>query len=154
MQKEYEIGAQIHMLSRKIKRKLDETFVSYGITGVQAIMLKFINDKSREGKVYAKDIESEFDMRRATIAGILQLLEQNQLITRKAEGSDARLKEITITKKALEIINNVDSSIAELEKRLEKNMSKEDIEKILNVINELKDLCSMKQNNSHIEEEV
>ena len=137
MQKEYEIGAQIHMLSRKIKRKLDETFVSYGITGVQAIMLKFINDKSREGKVYAKDIESEFDMRRATIAGILQLLEQNQLITRKAEGSDARLKEITITKKALEIINNVDSSIAELEKRLEKNMSKEERENFLKTLDKL-----------------
>ena len=137
MQKEYEIGAQIHMLSRKIKRKLDEAFVSYGITGVQAIMLKFINDKSREGKVYAKDIESEFDMRRATIAGILQLLEQNKLITRKAEGSDARLKEITITKKALEIINNVDSSIAELEKRLEKNMSKEERENFLKTLDKL-----------------
>ena len=137
MKKEYEIGAQIHMLSRKIKRKLDEAFVSYGITGVQAIMLRFINDKSREGKVYAKDIESEFDMRRATIAGILQLLEQNQLITRKAEGSDARLKEITITKKALEIINNVDSSIAELEKRLEKNMSKEERENFLKTLDKL-----------------
>ena len=137
MQKESEIGAQIHMLSRKIKRKLDETFVSYGITGVQAIMLKFINDKSREGKVYAKDIESEFDMRRATIAGILQLLEQNQLITRKAEGSDARLKEITITKKALEIINNVDSSIAQLEKRLEKNMSKVEKENFLKALDKL-----------------
>ena len=137
MKKEYEIGAQIHMLSRKIKRKLDEAFVSYGITGVQAIMLKFINDKSREGKVYAKDIESEFDMRRATIAGILQLLEQNQLITRKAEGSDARLKEITITKKALEIINNVDSSIAQLEKRLEKNMSKEERENFLKTLDKL-----------------
>ena len=137
MKKEYEIGAQIHMLSRKIKRKLDEAFVSYGITGVQAIMLKFINDKSREGKVYAKDIECEFDMRRATIAGILQLLEQNQLITRKAEGSDARLKEITITKKALEIISNVDSSIAELEKRLEKNMSKEERENFLKTLDKL-----------------
>lgn len=137
MKKEYEIGAQIHMLSRKIKRKLDETFVSYGITGVQAIMLKFINDKSREGKVYAKDIECEFDMRRATIAGILQLLEQNQLITRKAEGSDARLKEITITKKALEIISNVDSSIAQLEKRLEKNMSKEERENFLKTLDKL-----------------
>lgn len=137
MKKEYEIGAQIHMLSRKIKRKLDEAFVSYGITGVQAIMLKFINDKSKNGKVYAKDIECEFDMRRATIAGILQLLEQNQLITRKAEGSDARLKEITITKKALEIISNVDSSIAELEKRLEKNMSKEERENFLKTLDKL-----------------
>lgn len=54
MQKEYEIGTQIHMLSRKIKRKLDEAFVSYGITGVQAIMLKFINDKSRRGKSICK----------------------------------------------------------------------------------------------------
>ena len=137
MQKEYEIGTQIHVLSRKIKRKLDEAFVSYGITGVQAIMLKFINYKSKNVKVYAKDIECEFNMRRATIAGILQLLEQNQLITRKAEGSDARLKEITITKKALEIISNVDSSIAELEKRLEKNMSKEERENFLKTLDKL-----------------
>lgn len=41
-----------------------------------------------------------------------------------------------------------------VDKIKEKNMSKEDIEKILKVINELKDLCSMKQNNLHIEEEV
>ena len=136
MKKEYEIAKFFENVP-KIKRKLDEAFVSYGITGVQAIMLKFINDKSQEGKVYAKDIESEFDMRRATIAGILQLLEQNELITRKAEGSDARLKEITITKKALEIINNVDSSIEELEKRLEKNMSKEERENFLKTLDKL-----------------
>ena len=41
-----------------------------------------------------------------------------------------------------------------VDKIKEKNMSKEDIEKILKVINELKDLCSMKQDNLHIEEEV
>ena len=40
-----------------------------------------------------------------------------------------------------------------IDKIKEKNMSKEDIEKILKVINELKDLCSMKQNNSHIKGE-
>lgn len=41
-----------------------------------------------------------------------------------------------------------------VDKIKEKNMSKEDIEKILKVINELKELCSMKQDNLHIEEEV
>ena len=137
MQKEDEIGNQIQMLSRKIKRKLDETFLNYGITGIQAIILKFIHDKSKKGKVYAKDIETEFDIRRATVAGTLQLMEQKQLINRKAEGSDARLKEITITKKALEIINNVDSSIAQLEKTLQKNVSKKEKENFLKTIDKL-----------------
>ena len=32
-------------------------------------------------------------------------------------------------------------------------MPKEDVEKVLNLINEVKDLCSIEQTNSHIEEE-
>ena len=108
--KREEIGKSVQKLSRKIKRTLDETFLNYGITGVQASILKFIHKKSQSQKVYARDIETEFDMRRATIAGTLQLMEQNKLIVRKSEENDCRLKEIILTDKAKEIINKYTNS--------------------------------------------
>lgn len=137
MNEEYEIGKQIQMLSRKIKRKMDETFLNYGITGGQAFILKFIYDKSKKDKIYARDIENEFDMRRPTVTGILQLMEQNKLIQRKAEGKDARLKEIVITKRGLDIVNNVDLNVEQVEKELVNGITKEEIQTFLVIIGKL-----------------
>ena len=137
MKEEYEIGKQVQMLSRKIKRKMDETFLEYGITGGQAFMLKYIHEKSTNGKVYAKDIENEFDMRRPTVTGILQLMEQNGLIERKAEGKDARLKEIFITKKGMEIGEKIDSNVKRVEKKLVKDISINEIQTFLTIIGKL-----------------
>ena len=135
--KKEEIGKSVQKLSRKIKRTLDETFLNYGITGVQASILKFIHKKSQSQKVYARDIEIEFDMRRATIAGILQLMEQNKLIVRKSGENDCRLKEIILTDKAKEIIQKLDVAIKEVEKKLTVNISKEEILNFLNTIEKL-----------------
>ena len=135
--KKEEIGKSVQKLSRKIKRTLDETFLNYGITGVQASILKYIHKKSQSQKVYARDIEIEFDMRRATIAGILQLMEQNKLIVRKSGENDCRLKEIILTDKAKEIIQKLDVAIKEVEKKLTVNISKEEILNFLNTIEKL-----------------
>lgn len=137
MDEEYEIGKQIQMLSRKIKRKMDEAFLNYGITGSQAFMLKFIHEKQINGKVYAKNIENEFDMRRPTVTGILQLMEQNNFIKRRAEGKDARLKEIVITSKGMEIVKKIDLNVKQIEKDLVKDVSKEEMKTFLSIIGKL-----------------
>lgn len=137
MDEEYEIGKQIQMLSRKIKRKMDEAFLNYGITGSQAFMLKFIHEKQINEKVYAKNIENEFDMRRPTVTGILQLMEQNNFIKRRAEGKDARLKEIVITSKGMEIVKKIDLNVEQIEKDLVKDVSKEEMKTFLSIIGKL-----------------
>ncbi len=137
MKNDLEVSKQIQMLSRKIKRNLDITFFSYGLTGVQAGILKFVYDKSKKGKVYAKDIENEFDKRRATIAGIIQLLEQNELIERKSEGKDARMKEIVLTDKALNIVKSINLTINNVEKNLKKDITKEEISNFLETLKKM-----------------
>ena len=137
MKNDLEVSKQIQMLSRKIKRNLDITFFSYGLTGVQAGILKFVYDKSKKGKVYAKDIENEFDKRRATIAGIIQLLEQNELIERKSEGKDARMKEIVLTDKALSIVKSINLTINNVEKNLKKDITKEEISNFLETLKKM-----------------
>ena len=71
-----DIGRYIHILSRQVRRKIDEAVASYNVTAVQCSMIGFIFESNKKGSVYAKDIESKFNMRRATVAEILSLMEK------------------------------------------------------------------------------
>ena len=125
----YEIGRNVHMLSRLLKRNTDIEVTKYGITGVQSAMIGFIYEKSRKKDVFAKDIEKAFDLRRASSAGIIQNMEKNGLIKREMVGNDARLKKIVLTEKALELRKKLDKSIKNTEKKMQEGLTKEEVEK-------------------------
>ena len=132
-----DIGLKIHIVSRQIKRKMDMVVNKYHLTSVQSAILGYIYRKSKKDKVYAKDIEKEFDMRRATAAGILQLMEKQELIEREKVGNDARLKSIVLTKKTLEIQNEIQKVIRENEKKIRKDLSKEEINEFLRILSKM-----------------
>lgn len=54
----------------------------------------------RDGPVYQKDIEKEFQISRATATNTLQVMEKNGLIVRRSQDKDARLKRIFLTEEA------------------------------------------------------
>lgn len=124
----YDIGRSIHILSRQIKRRIDESVSTYNVTSVQCSFIGFIFEKNKNGNVYAKDIENRFNMRRATVAEILSLMEKNGLIERKAMSEDARLKEITLTNKSLEIKNSIEKEIKKVEKEIKKGITDEELQ--------------------------
>lgn len=132
-----DIGRSIHILSRQIKRKVDEAVSKYNVTAVQCSFIEFINRNRKEGNVYAKDIESRFNMRRATVAEILRLMEKNGLIERKSMSEDARLKEITLTKKSTEIINSVETEVKKVEKDLKKDLTEEELQNFMNILEKM-----------------
>ena len=125
----YELGRNVHMLSRLLKRNTDIEVTKYGITGVQSAMIGFIYEKSRKKDVFAKDIEKEFDLRRASSAGLIQNMEKNGLIKREMVGNDARLRKIVLTEKALELRKKLDKSIKNMEKKMQEGLTKEEVEK-------------------------
>ena len=127
----YELGRNVHMLSRLLKRNTDIEVTKYGITGVQSAMIGFIYEKSRKKDVFAKDIEKEFELRRASTAGLLQNMEKNGLIKREMVGNDARLRKIVLTEKALELRRKLDKSIKNMEKKMQEGLTKEEVEKYL-----------------------
>ena len=71
MEEEGDVGKYIQMLSRQIKRRMDKAVSEYEITGKQGTILLYIYDESQKKDVYAKDIEVAFNMRRASVTGIL-----------------------------------------------------------------------------------
>ena len=127
----YELGRNVHMLSRLLKRNTDIEVTKYGITGVQSAMIGFIYEKSRKKDVFAKDIEKAFDLRRASSAGLIQNMEKNGLIKREMVGNDARLRKIVLTEKALELRKKLDKSIKNMEKKMQEGLTKEEVEKYL-----------------------
>lgn len=57
----------------------------------------------READVYQKDIETEFKISRSTTSSVITLMQKKGLVKRKAVPSDARLKKIVLTDKAVEM---------------------------------------------------
>ena len=127
----YELGRNVHMLSRLLKRNTDIEVTKYGITGVQSAMIGFIYEETRKKDVFAKDIEKAFDLRRASSAGLIQNMEKNGLIKREMVGNDARLRKIVLTEKALELRKKLDKSIKNMEKKMQEGLTKEEVEKYL-----------------------
>lgn len=121
------VGKQINGLSNLIKRHIDRQAAMHNLTGVQGRILHMILAETCNGEVFQRDIEEEFNLRRSTATGILQLMEKNGMITRQSVPYDARLKSIVPTTKAAALHEAVSRDIQEIEKCLAQNIAPEDL---------------------------
>lgn len=120
-------GRVIGMVSNQIKRQLDSTILNDTLTGMQGRFLHFILTYSAEQDVFQRDLEEEFNLRRSTATGILQLMEKSGLLYRESVDYDARLKKIVVTQKGAQCKAQVEQSIRVLEERLQCGISHEDL---------------------------
>ena len=120
---EKDCGAWINLLSHKIKSKSNSMLQSLGITGVQSRVIYYILIHCQDGPVFQKDIESVFGLSRSTATGILQLLEKNGIIRRESVESDARLKSLVPTKRAVELDTQVRACLRDTDRMLTRGIS-------------------------------
>ena len=100
MEERCDVGKIINRISHQLKRRMNCHEEEDSLTNKQRHVLHYILLQSMSRDIYQKDVEAEFQIRRSTATGILQLLEKNGFILRKAEDRDARLKKIVPTEKA------------------------------------------------------
>ncbi|HEX3078787.1 MAG TPA: MarR family transcriptional regulator [Lachnospiraceae bacterium] len=140
MKEEIHIGKEIKVVSNRLRRRLDQSIVKIdGVTSTQGLMLQYIYDHSKDGYVFQKDIEKEFNIRSSTMTGTLNLLESNGLIQRVPLEKDARLKRILLTEKALEIRKRIKKSILEVEHIIDNSITKEEREIFLSILGKISD---------------
>lgn len=94
------------------------------------------NDKM---PVYQKDLERVFNLRRATISEVLKTMEKNNIIERCVSEIDNRTKEIKLSKETKKIFDNNKRKFLELESIITNNISDNELEIFINVINKMKD---------------
>jgi len=124
------MGRLIGILSHQMVRNRNNPSVvmeSDELTAMQKHVLKFILLETLHSDIYQKDIEEEFQIRKSTATGILQLMEKKGFIYRECAKQDGRLKRIVPTDKAKDILPAILEHIDETERCLEKGIPREDV---------------------------
>ena len=124
MERDIAIGRIIGILSNQIKRQFDSSASKTGVTGVQGRVLHYLLGQPREQEIFQKDLEEEFNLRRSSATGILQLMEKNGYIERVPVEYDARLKKIVVLPKGLEASAAVDEDIRYVESKLQDGLTR------------------------------
>ena len=139
MHKKREIGLEIKTVSNLIKRRFIEGCEEdkRELTRTQSWIIRYIyinNDR----EIFQRDIEKEFQIRRSTATGLLQLLEKNGYILREFVSHDARLKKLVLTNKEIRIQENIEKRIEEIEGTLSKDLSEEEISTFYSIMDKIK----------------
>ena len=103
-------------------------------------MLHFILAQSND--VFQKDIEEEYSLRPPTATELLKRMEKNGLIYREAMASDARMKRIVVSEKALQYKDMVIADITALEDELTKDIPQNELDVFFKVIEKMLDNIS------------
>ena len=135
------IGFEIKTLANIIKRCFEEKARVKGLeglTGMQGWIIAYIYKQGRDKQIFQRDVEKQFNIRRSTATGVLQLLEREGFITKEAVAQDARLKSLKLTDKAVQAQETIMKNISELETQLALGLTEEEINTLFNVLGKIK----------------
>lgn len=134
------VGKVIHELDNLLYRNMLAQGKKYNydqMTVMNGWILRYLS--KNEGKeIFQKDIENEFGITKSTVAGIIKLMEQKGFITRVSVPRDARLKQLVLTDMGREYDEKMGSQVRQSNLRLQKNITKEEMEIFLRVIDKIK----------------
>lgn len=139
MQPEKTVGFEVRSLNNLIKRDVErsEIFNMCRTTGLHGWAIKYFYD-NREKDIFQRDFEERFSIRRSTASKMLGLMEKKGLIERQSVSSDARLKKIVLTERAVELHEKITQDILDREKRLLAGIPPEKLEIFYEVIDTIK----------------
>ena len=122
----HDVGRLINTLSHQLKRQMciqeEEDSLT---TNMQRLVLHYILFQSLNRDIYQKDVEKEFQIRRSTATGTLQILEKNGFIIREQVKQDARLKKLFPTEKAIGVRQHILGNIRYIEELLSRGIPEE-----------------------------
>lgn len=137
----YQIKSLEKILFKKITNidEIKEKNMELKITplGTQMEILAYLFEHADE-KICQKDLEEILDLKRATISGVLQTMEKNKIIERAIDDEDTRTKKIILNKDAKETYLKNYKMIEEMEEKVIKDISQEELETFLDVIEKMK----------------
>lgn len=135
------IGFQLRTLSHMVGHTIQQmafSGVPEEITGMQGWIMGYLYD-NRGRDIFQRDIQTKFSVSRSTVTGILQAMEKKGLIIRESVEWDARLKKLSLTKKALQHHEKVMCGIHRTEELLSDLLTDEERKVFLQLCEKLKE---------------
>ena len=122
------VGRLIRILSHSMRRHNPaEMIENDDLTLMQKHVLKFILLETIHRDLYQKDIEEEFQIRKSTVTGYVQLMEKNGFLIRESDKEDARKKRLVPTAKAEKLRVKILEDINQIEKIMVEGIKEEDV---------------------------
>lgn len=126
---------KIRILFNYIRREWNNKAKEFGFSGFQCRILHILYLRSSNNiETVQKDLEKLFNSSKSGMCEILIAMQNNELIER-VDSSKSRAKQIVLTKKGLDIHEKTSSIGLELEKVVTQNITKEEFEVFLKVMN-------------------
>lgn len=129
MKREAEIGFVIRRLYNLIKRDVEASKPRLNLdlsSDINGWVIGYLYD-NRDKDIFQKDFEAQLSVRRSTASNMLKSMEQRGFIERLSVSSDARLKKIILTEKAIETHEKIIDEINAREQRMRAGISEEDL---------------------------
>ena len=99
---------EIVNLSRIWHRVIEKRMSDLGLSSIQSRVLGYLYFQLREGKkVFQKELEEEFKIRKSSVTSVIQILEKKGLIRRIGVPGDARKKELVLTEQGIAVQETV-----------------------------------------------
>lgn len=137
MKKRRHVNFAVKQLYHIIERDIDDNISGNSeLTKAQGGIIHFIMNSDRD--IFQKDIEEEFKIRRSTVSVLLSSMEKNGYIRRETVDSDARLRKIVPTEKALSDHRKLHDFFEKYDERLRENISDEELDVFFSVIDRIR----------------
>ena len=145
--RKYKLGLDIEKIDRIISRDMDANImkaVGDKVTVSQAYVIDFMINTDKED-IFQKDLEKQFDLKRAAISLMLNNMEKNDLIKRVPVSEDARLKKLVLTEKSIALADTITTAIDEIENTLLEDLTQEEIDTFYTVLNKMRNSLSKRK---------
>lgn len=139
---EYQILYQIKKLEKLVIRNVSgncmeikkETKIP---TLTQMEIIDYIIRNEEQG-VFQRDLEQVLKLRRATVSGVLQTMEKNNLIIRVQSNEDSRAKKIILNEDTRKIFLKNREKMEELEKTIVRGISDSELKNFVKTLEKMK----------------
>lgn len=121
---EQSIGYWIVITSQTYQKSLNEALAPHGITFRQSQVLGWL---ALEGEMSQKDLASRMMIEPATLVGVLDRMERDDLISRDCAPNDRRIKIIRVKRNASRVWEKVAQCARELRRKAVEGLSEDQI---------------------------
>jgi len=112
------LGIAIKKANNALARDADHYAKQLGLTGMQISVINFIADHEATQTVFQRDVEQEFNIRKATASSLVSTMVRKQLIVRVPAPNDARYKQLLLTTQARQLATQIDAFFEASEQRI------------------------------------
>ncbi len=149
------IGHEIHVLSKRISRFIDNSPVKMQIedaTGNNIWIIAFIARHS-DTDVFQRDLEKQFGITRSTASKVVTLMERKGFLERKSVLGDARLKKLVLTERSWEVLDCIDAELVAIEAGLSKGFTPEELDQFFDYMHRVQENISALSHTVRLPEE-